>query len=434
LTVRPPADRPRLARAGDPWRTVALAALGGLALALPLALWALSELLRDPVAAEVRARERAPAPELPPLRTLEPAGFAALPGWSEDRHGDALEALRASCADGVERGTDLGAAAAPALEALCARLRSAGRVDGEAARRFFETEFVPYAVGDRGERVGLLTGYYEPELEGDRRRRPPFVHPLYLAPDDRMVVDLGEFKRDLAGRKITGMIRGGRFRPYFDRAEIERGALRGRRLELLWVRDPVALFFLQIQGSGRVRLPDGEVVRVGYDGQNGHDYTAIGRVLVERGELALEQVSLQSIRAWLRAHPDQSEAVMNANRSYVFFRRLPGAGPVGAEGVAITPWRSAAVDDERLPYGLPLWLDSTLPAVPELGRDETPLRRLVVAQDTGGAIVGPVRADLFLGPGEEAEQTAGRMKQPLRTWLLWPRAAPPPPAEETVRP
>lgn len=422
----PPPGRPRLSRAGDPWRTLALAALGGLALALPLALWALGELLRDPVAAEVRARDAAPPADLPPLRTLEPAEFAALEGWSEDRPADALEALRVSCADGVERSGDLGAAAAPALEAICARVRTFARGDGDAARRFFEAEFVPYAVGDRHERVGLLTGYYEPELAGDRRRRPPYLHPLYLAPDDRMVVDLGEFKRDLAGRKITGMIRGGRFRPYWDRSEIERGALRGRRLELLWVRDPVALFFLQVQGSGRVKLPSGEVVRVGYDGQNGHDYTAIGRVLIERGELEREAVSLQTIRAWLRSHPDEAEAVMNANRSYVFFRRLAGDGPVGAEGVVITPWRSAAVDDELLPYGLPLWLDSTLPAVPELGREETPLRRLVVAQDTGGAITGPVRADLFLGPGDEAEQTAGRMKQPLRAWLLWPRAAPPP--------
>ena len=316
------------------------------------------------------------------------------------------------------------------LAGICSRARGLASGDARAVRDFFESSFVPYAVGDRGETSGLLTGYYEPELAGDRRRHGRFVHPLYLAPGDRMVLDLGDFRRDLAGRRIVGMIRGGRFRPYYDRGEIERGALAGRGLELLWVDDPVALFFLQIQGSGRVRLPGGEVVRVGYSGQNGHDYTPIGRVLVERGAMKMEDVSLQSIRAWLRAHPAEAAAVMDANRSYVFFRRLDGTGVVGAEGVGLTPGRSLAVDPAFLPYGLPLYLAAKAPALPELGRaEEAPLDRLAVAQDTGGAIRGPVRADLFLGPGREAEQIAGRMKQPLRLWLLWPKDAPPPPAE-----
>jgi membrane-bound lytic murein transglycosylase A len=287
---------------------------------------------------------------------------------------------------------------------------------------------VPWAIGNHGRREGLLTAYYEPELAGERHRRGRFVHPLYLAPPDRQVVDLGEFRRDLAGRKITGLVRHGRFRPYWDRAEIERGALAGRRLELVWVDDPVALFFLQIQGSGRVRMPDGTVLRVGYAGQNGHEYTAIGKVLVERGELTLGEVSLQSIRTWLRAHPERAAEVMNANRSYVFFRASSGRSPVGAQGVELTAGRSVAVDPTFLPWGLPIWLESTLPAVPELGRgQEAPLARLVVGQDSGGAIRGPVRADLFLGPGEAAEQTAGRTKQPLRLWLLWPKRLPPPP-------
>ena len=183
----------------------------------------------------------------------------------------------------------------------------------------------------------------------------------------------------------------------------------------------MALFFLQIQGSGRVVLPDGTLVRVGYAGQNGRDYTAIGKVLIERGDLTKDGVSLQTIRAWLRAHPERADEVMNQNRSYVFFRVLPGDEPLGAAGVELTAGRSLAVDDAFLPYGVPLWLDATTPDVPELGRIAAPLDRLVVAQDTGGAITGPVRADLFLGPGREAEQTAGRMKQPLRLWLLLPR-------------
>ncbi|MGH7336147.1 MAG: murein transglycosylase A, partial [Myxococcota bacterium] len=286
-----------------------------------------------------------------------------------------------------------------------------------------ERELAPWAVANRDRREGLLTGYYEPELAGSRKRTARFRHPLYRDPRDRQVVDLGEFKKDLAGRKITGMVRGGRFRPYWDRAEIVRGALAGRSLELLFVDDPVALFFLQIQGSGRVTLPDGEFLRVGYDGQNGHDYTAVGRILIERGELEKEAVSLQSIRAWLAAHPERAEELLNRNRSFVFFRLLGGGAPEGASGVELTPGRSLAVDDGFLPYGVPLFLDATTPAIPELGRAEAPLRRLVVAQDTGGAIVGPVRGDLFFGPGREAEELAGRMKQPLRYWVLLPKSA-----------
>lgn len=293
-------------------------------------------------------------------------------------------------------------------------------------RRFLEENFSPWQITNHGERDGLFTGYYEPELKGARKKKPPFVHPIYLAPRDQLVVDLGDFKHDLAGRKITGMMRGGTFRPYWDRAEIERGALSGRGLEMLWVEDPVALFFLQVQGSGRVVLPDGTIVRIGYAGQNGHDYTAIGRVLIERRELTREEVSLQTIRHWLRTHPEEADEVMRANRSYVFFRVLPGA-PVGAAGIELTPGRSLAVDTKFLPFGLPLWLEATLPARPELGRQgETPLRRLVVPQDRGGAIKGPVRGDLFWGAGAEAEAIAGRMKQTGRLWLLWPKALPPP--------
>jgi membrane-bound lytic murein transglycosylase A len=305
-------------------------------------------------------------------------------------------------------------------------LRGTRAAEGVAAlRTLIERELAPWAAANGAEREGLLTGYYEPELAGSRTRSQRFRFPLYLDPRDRQVVDLGEFKQELAGRKITGMVRGGRFRPYWDRGEIERGALAGRRLELAWVDDPVALFFLQIQGSGRVVLPDGSFVRIGYDGQNGHDYTAIGRLLIERGGLTKDEVSLQTIRAWLRSHPESAGALMNENRSYVFFRLLSGQSPEGASGVELTAGRSLAIDDEHLPYGVPLWIDSTAPAVPELGRAEQPLRRLVVAQDTGGAIRGAVRADLFLGPGREAEELAGRMKQRLRYWLLLPKGVDP---------
>jgi membrane-bound lytic murein transglycosylase A len=390
-----------------------------------LALWALGQVRREPVAIEVEGAPPAAAVPLPDRLDLAPASFAVLPGWGDDRLAEALPALVASCAT-VPKGSESAravAGSAVAWRAFCARLRGIRAGDDTAMRGLLERELAPVAISNRGERVGLLTGYYEPELRGSRRRTRDFRHPLYLAPRDQQVVDLGDFKRDLAGRKITGVVRGGRFRPYWDRAEIERGALRGRNLEFLWVDDPVALFFLHIQGSGRVVLPDGKLVRVGYASQNGHDYTAIGRVLVEMGELELAEVTLQSIRAWLRANPGRAGEVMDRNRSYVFFRVLPGEAPVGAQGIELTAGRSLAIDDDFLPYGVPIWIETTLPAVPELGRGEEPLRRLVVAQDTGGAIRGPVRADLFLGPGREAEETAGRMKQPLRMWLLVPRAA-----------
>lgn len=395
--------------------------------------WALRRLSSEPVATPV-----APTAPLPPAAPaperldLTRADFSLLPDWELDRIEEAAPALRTSCARGVPSGATASGGrfgSSAAWRPFCSALTAIAAGDGAALRALVERELVVWAASNRGERSGLLTGYYEPELAGSRTRSARFRHPLYRDPNDRQVVDLGEFKQELAGKKISGQVQGGRFRPYWDRAEIERGSLAGRRLELLWVEDPVALFFLQIQGSGRVVLPDGSFVRVGYAGQNGHDYTAIGRVLIERGELTKQEVSLQSIRAWLRAHPAEADAVMHRNRSFVFFRLLEGEAPEGGSGVELTAGRSLAVDDELIAYGLPLFLDSTLPAIPELGRGEAPLRRLVVSQDTGGAIRGAVRGDLFLGPGQEAEETAGRMKQPLRIWILLPPGVDPrPPA------
>jgi membrane-bound lytic murein transglycosylase A len=267
--------------------------------------------------------------------------------------------------------------------------------------------------------------------------------PLYRRPRDLVAVDLGEFREALRGQRIAGRLAGDRLVPYADRAAIEDGALAGRRLELLWVDDPIDAFFLQVQGSGRVELPNGTSVRVGYDGQNGHPYFAIGRELVERGEMPLEQVSMQSIAAWLRAHPDEAPAVTARNASYVFFRELEGDGPVGSQGVALTPERTLAVDVEFLPLGAPVWVDTVYPPEEESAAPQTaaaevagavavaqdlplppppPLQRLFVAQDTGGAIRGPVRGDVFWGAGDRAASIAGRMRSEGRLWLLLPRA------------
>jgi len=233
--------------------------------------------------------------------------------------------------------------------------------------------------------------------------------------------DLGQFRDTLRGERIAGRVEGGRLHPYPDRGTIDRGALAGRGLELLWVDDAVDAFFLQIQGSGRVTMADGSVIRVGYDGQNGHPYVAVGRVLIQRGIMTPEQVSMQSIRAWLAANPTAAPDLLRENPSFVFFRELTGDGPVGAQGVALTPGRSLAVDPRFLPLGAPMWLDVEDPRV---AGDR--IRRLVVAQDTGGAIRGPVRGDLFWGHGAAAEDAAGRMRSQGRYWLLLPAGVSPP--------
>ena len=228
------------------------------------------------------------------------------------------------------------------------------------------------------------------------------------------MVELGLFRPAWRGERIAGRVVDGRLKPYDGRAEIERGALDRYHLAFLWVDDPVAAFFLQIQGSGRVRLPDGSIVRVGYDGQNGQPYVAIGKLLVERGVLAKEAVSMQAIRAWITAHPEAGKALMAENPSYVFFREVTGDGPIGSEGVVLTPGRSLAVDRSFVPLGVPVFLDAG-----------PGLQRLMVAQDTGGAIRGPVRGDVFWGAGAEAETRAGAMRARGVYYLLLPKSVTP---------
>lgn len=397
--------------------------------------------------------EEGPPVVPPPELVAEPAKFADLPGWGEDDLSEALPAFLASCRVFARRPPDLPLGSdglAGTLADWRAPCAAAARLRGAAAaavRDFFESTFRPWAVTNRGDARGLFTGYYEPTLHGSRRRHGKYQTPLHARPSDLVEVDLGAFRDDLAGRRIAGRVRGRRLVPYADRSEIERGALAGRGLEMVWVNDPVDAFFLQIQGSGRVEMDDGTVLRLGYAGQNGRPYTAIGRELVERGEMALEDVSMQSIRAWLEAHPDEASEVMGANASYVFFRKLSGPGPLGTLGVVLTPERSLAVDPRFVPLGVPLWLaarrpevvagetgvaveDGTATEVEEgaadvegvLGR---PFRKLVVAQDTGGAIRGVVRGDVFWGPGDRAAEIAGRMKHPGRLWLLLPRGVKP---------
>jgi membrane-bound lytic murein transglycosylase A len=365
----------------------------------------------------------------PPDRlTLTPASFDALPGWSQDDQTAALAALDRSCALILltKRPSDasLGAGGIAGTVAdwqgPCAAATAVDRTDPAAPRQFFEAWFAPYKAANNGRTQGLFTGYYEPELHGARDRGGAYTTPLLRRPPDLVMVELGQFRPDWRGERIAGRVVDGRLLPFESRADIERGALDRQHLALLWVDDPADVFFLQIQGSGRVRLADGTMVQVGYDGQNGKPYVPIGRLLVERGVLDRDAVSMQAIRAWIKANPEAGAALMAENPSYVFFREIVGDGPLGAQGVALTAERSLAVDRDFVPLGVPVWLDA------DLGTER--LQRLMVAQDTGGAIRGPVRGDVFWGFGATAEARAGTMKAPGEYYLLLPKTVTPVPA------
>ncbi|MDR0736220.1 MAG: murein transglycosylase A [Zoogloeaceae bacterium] len=357
--------------------------------------------------------EAAPPPETAAPR-LEAARWTDLPGWKADTLTAAWSAFLASCQGMAEK--PHGAAWRP----VCAQARALSGQSEQQVRRFFETAFVPYAVLEANDRAdGLVTGYYEPLIRGSRQPDARNRIPVWGMPPDMLTIDLGSAYPELAHLRLRGRIENGKVVPYWSRAEIEAGASPQTQTQqpLLWVADAVEFFFLQTQGSGRVELPDGRHVRIGYADQNGHPYRSIGRVLIERGELKPNQASMQGIQAWARRHPGKLRALLDANPSYVFFRELPDAagGPIGALGVPLTAGRSIAVDARYIPLGAPVWLATTRP------NGKTPLNRLVLAQDTGSAIKGGVRADFFWGFGATAGQQAGRMKQAGRMWVLLPR-------------
>ena len=275
----------------------------------------------------------------------------------------------------------------------------------DSAADFFARYFEAVQVGDG---KAFATGYFEPEIAASRARGGVYQTPIYRRPPDLVQVDLGQFTDSLKGKTIRGRVDGRSLVPYADRASIETGALAGRGLEIAWAADPVELFFLQVQGSGRLRLPDGSIMRIGYDDQNGRDYTGIGKLMKDRG--LIQAGSMQDIVAWLRANPEQGRAIMNENRSYVFFRELTGAGPVGAMGVAVTSEATVAADPRYVPLGAPV----------VLSLDRAEPEGLWIAQDTGGAIKGPNRFDTFWGAGERARAIAGGMSARGSALLLLP--------------
>lgn len=298
-----------------------------------------------------------------------------------------------------------------------------GNVDPAGARNFFETWFAPVAVGAGSITQGLLTGYYEPELRASRTKMGAYQTPIYGLPNDLVSVDLGLFRNALRDERIAGRVEGGRLVPYATRAEIDTDGLNHANV-LLYAEDPIAVFFLHIQGSGRVRLPEGSFLRLAFAGVNGRAYTPIGRTLIAQGALARKDVSLQSIRAWLLAHPGQARSVMESDDSFVFFQETPLGDPAlgssGSEGVALTPGASLAVDSHLHALGAPFFVAATSPD-PDTAKPERTFEHLLVAQDTGGAIKGAVRGDVFWGFGPSAEAIAGRMKAPGRIFVLIPK-------------
>lgn len=404
---------------------VALTLLGGCATAPPQPLPPQAPApapAREPAvtpAAPAALRPQAPPPT--PLSALtlryQRVEWAALDGWASDDMTPAWQAFLAGCSALKAR---------PDWQAVCAQAVQQPRRDARSVRQFFESQFEPWRIAYDDENgkpsdSGMITGYYEPVLRGSRKPTNVYSTPLHAVPDDLLTVELGDLYPSLKGERVRGRVQGRKVLPYPDRAVLTGGStLRGK--ELVWVDDAVDAFFLQVQGSGRVTLPDGKVIRLAYADQNGQPYKAIARYLVQRGELTVEQATAPGLRQWLKSNPKRLDEVLNFNPSVVFFREEPitdpSLGPKGALGVPLTAGRSVAVDPRNLPLGAPLFLSTTVPV------SNAALQRLVMAQDTGGAIRGVVRADLFEGLGEAAGERAGLMRQQGKLWLLWPKGRP----------
>ena len=359
----------------------------------------------EPVVEEPVVEEPIPEESVP---TLLPVPWQEVSGWQQDNPSLALGAFLKSCSALRWRSQ---------WQSSCQKALAMDHGSEAEVRAFFESNFVPHQVSQsNGSNDGLLTGYYVPDLKGSRVASARYPYPLYQRPDDLLAIDLSDVYPDLGNYRLRGRIEGTRVIPYWDRADIDGQDQPLAGQELFWVADPVELFFLHIQGSGRISLDNGERVMVNYADQNGHPYRSIGKYLLERGAMTRNQMSMQNIRKWVRNNPGEVGNVLNQNPSYVFFRELDGdvQSPPGALGVPLTPGRSLAVDRRYIPLGAPVFVETTWP------NSDEPLQRLMMAQDTGGAIKGRIRGDFFWGMGDQAGAQAGRMKQPAKFWVLMP--------------
>jgi len=372
-------------------------------------------------AADAARGKRAAAKRDPlkiPNSAVDLTAWDNIDGWADDNHAEALGAFLTSCRAILRspKSTRAGQPVQSALYDICGRAIRALPLDEDGSRAFFEKNFRPVRIAPLGEKEGFFTGYYEPIIEGGKLPSDVFTTPLYRRPTDMLVTRIRHSaKKGKAGKRVVK-----KSAPYYDRVAIENGAIAGRGLEICYV-NVIDAFFAQIQGSVRVRLEDGSMLRLNYDAQNGHPYTAVGRFLVERKIYTREEISMQKIREWMEANPVEGAALRRENKSYVFFRETTLGTedePPGAQGVALTAGRSIAVDRNLHTYGMLFFIDALLPIQSE--KPDTKFRRLMVAQDTGGAILGPARADIYLGAGDEAARAAGRFKQFGRFVMLVP--------------
>ena len=341
-----------------------------------------------------------------------PVEWSSLQNWAADNQSDAWEGFLKSCQKLRHA----------RWQEVCDLAENSGDLGDAEVREFFETNFeVRPVYAEGGESEGLITGYYEPLLKGSWERSEEFRYPLYAVPEDLLIVDLGGVYPELKNLRLRGKLKGNKVVPYYDRAQLDDDPDLLQGTEILWVNSLVNVFFLHVQGSGQIQLTDGSTVAVGYAGQNGHPYQSIGRVLIEMGELEKDEVTLFTIKDWLKSNPTRLNDVLSRNPSYVFFelRDAEAGGPTGSLNVTLTPERSIAVDRNVIPLGAPVWLQTTLPDA-----RQSPFNQLMLAQDTGGAISGHVRADVFWGRGDEAEKMAGLMKQQGQLFVLLPRGYP----------
>src|SRR6478609_1427079 len=358
-----------------------------------------------------------------------PVAWSDIAGWSEDDHLAAYNAFRVSCrpisaqrtppADPKALGTS--------LRDPCQIAKSLELSDGARAKAFFEEHFTPLRISRLGDGEGFVTGYYEPVIDGSPTQNEVYNVPVYRRPSNLFVRGTNQSSAGLPNKgQVFRKIGRRKLVPYYDRAEIEDGAIEGRGLEICWLKNQTDLLFTQIQGSARVLLPDGTTLRINYDAHNGYPYTPVGRILIERNIVPRDQMSMQKIREWMEQNPDGANELRRQNRSYVFFREVQLSDKdeaVGAQGVPLTPGRSIAVDKSLHVYGTPFFIEGDLPIESE--RSRTPFHRLMIAQDTGSAIVGPARADLYFGAGADAGKVAGRLKNNARFVMLIPKGLDP---------
>ncbi|MGB7816712.1 MAG: murein transglycosylase A [Methylotenera sp.] len=345
----------------------------------------------------------------PDYALLKPAIWSDLDGFAEDDLSAAWLAWLKSCSTLMNK---------PQWQTVCAAANGLKQPNKQEIQAYFIQYFNTYSANNQdGTNTGMITGYYQPILKGSRTKSSQYQYPLYRQPSDLITVELGDVYPELKNKRVRGKLVGNKLVPYMTRAEIEATPSPMSGTEVMWINDIIDAFFLQIQGSGLVQLDNGEQVHLGYADQNGHPYNSIGRLLVERGELTLDQASMQGIKNWARSNLVKLRDLLNSNPSYVFFRELPAnlPGPIGALGVPITAERSVAIDPKFVPLGAPIFLSTTQP------NSTGPLKRMMVAQDTGGAIKGGVRADFFWGAGNEAGKQAGAMKQTGKIWVLLPK-------------